>query len=75
MLHYFEIFTSCQGPMRTFSKHYSKCKTVSVKFRKPLQEGRLSILKFSKDNQQNSVLNLTFTNIFITYQGDILGII
>ena len=23
MLHYFEIFTSCQGLMRTFSKHFS----------------------------------------------------
>ena len=32
---------SCQGSMRTFSKHYSKCKTVSIKFRKILQERRL----------------------------------
>ena len=73
----FEIFTSCQGSMRTFSKHYSKCKTVSIKFRKTLQERRLPILKFSQDNPQNNFLNfLTSKNIFITlqYSGDILGI-
>ena len=29
---YFEIFTSCQGSMRNFSKHHYKCKTVSTKF-------------------------------------------
>ena len=77
MLCSFEIFTSCQGSMRTFSKHYSKCKTVSIKFRKTLQERRLPILKFSQDNPQNNFLNfLTSKNIFITlqYSGDILGI-
>ena len=77
MLCYFDIFTSCQGSMRTFSKHYSKCKTVSIKFRKTLQERRLPILKFSQDNPQNSFLNfLTSKRIFITlqYSGDILGI-
>ena len=77
MLCYFEIFTSCQGSMGTFSKHYSKCKTVSIKFRKTLQERRLPILKFSQNNPQNNFLNfLTSKNIFITlqYSGDILGI-
>ena len=74
MLCYFEIFTSCQGLMGTFSKHYSKCKTVSIKLRKTLQERRLPILKFSQDNPQNNFLNfLTSKNIFIT-SGDILGI-
>ena len=34
MLHYFEIFTNCQRLMRTFSKHYPKCKTVSIKLKK-----------------------------------------
>ena len=29
---YFEIFASCQGSMRNFSKHHYKCKTVSTKF-------------------------------------------
>ena len=77
MLCYFEIFTSCQGSMGTFSKHYSKCKTVSIKFRKILQERRLPILKFSQDNPQNNFLNfLASKNIFITlqYSGDILEI-
>ena len=32
MSRYFEIFTSCQGSMRNFSKHHYKCKTVSTKF-------------------------------------------
>ena len=77
MLWSFEIFTSCQGSTRTFSKHYSKCKTFSIKFRKTLQEKRLPILKFSQDNPQNNFLNfLTSKNIFIIlqYSGDILGI-
>ena len=76
MLCSFEIFTSCQGSMRTFSKHYSKCKTVSIKFRKTLLERRLPILKFSQDNPQINFLNFfTSKNIFITlqYSGDILG--
>ena len=73
----FEVFTSCQGSMQTFSKHYSKCKMVSIKFRKTLQERGLPILKFSQDNPQINFLNfLTSKNIFITlqYSGDILGI-
>ena len=77
MLCLFEIFTSCQGSMRTFSKHYFKCKTVSIKFRKTLQERKLPILKFSQDNPQINFLNfLTAKNIFITlqYSRDILGI-
>ena len=77
MLYSFEIFISYQGSMRNFSKHYSKCKTVSIKFRKTLQERRLPILKFSQDNPQINFLNsLTSKNIFITlrYSGDILGI-
>ena len=77
MLRSFEIFTSCQGSMGTFSKHCSKCKTVSIKFRKTLQERKLPILKFSQDNPQINFLNfLTSKNIFITsqYSGDILGI-
>ena len=69
MLCYFEIFTSCQESMRAFSKHYSKCKTVSIKFRKTLQERRLPILKFSQDKPQNIYLNfLASKNIFITLQ-------
>ena len=77
MLCYFEILTNCQWSMQTFSKHYSKCKTISVKFRKTLQERRLPVLNFSQDNPQNNFLNfLTYKNIFITlqYSGDILGI-
>ena len=77
MLCYIEIFISCQGSMWTSSKHYSKCKTVSIKFRKTLQERRLPILKFSQNNPQNNFLNfLTYKNVFITlqYSGDILGI-
>ena len=73
----FETFTSCQGSMWIFSKHYSKCKTVSIKFRKILQERRLPILKFSQDNPQYNFLNfLASKNIFITlqYSGDILEI-
>ena len=76
MLCYFEIFTSCQGQIQKFLKHYSKCKTVSIKFKKILQERRLPILKFSQDNVQNNFLNfLTCKNIFITlqYSGDIFG--
>ena len=75
MLGYFETFTSCQRSKRTFSKHYSKCKTVSIKFRKTIQERRLRLLKFPQDNPQNNFLNfLTSKNIFITlqYSGDIL---
>ena len=78
MLRSFEIFTSCQGSMQNFSKHYSKCKTVSVKFRKTLEERRLPIIKFWQDNLQNNFLNiLTSKNIFITlqYSGDVLGIL
>ena len=77
MLCCFEMFNICQGSMWTFSKHYSKCKTVSIKFRKTLQERKLPILKFSQDNPQINFLNfLTSKNIFITlqYSGDILGI-
>ena len=72
-----EIFTYCQGSMGTFSKHYCKCKNGFKKFRKTLQERRLTILKFSQDNPQNNFLNfLTSKNIFITlqYSEDILGI-
>ena len=64
ILCYFEIFTSSQGSMRTFSNHYFRCKTVSIKFRKTLQEKRLPISKFSQDNRQNNFLNfLTSENI------------
>ena len=73
MLCYFEIFTSCQGSMRTFSKHYSKCKTVSIKFRKTLQERRLPILKFSQDNPQNNFLNFLTSKNFITIFRGYLG--
>ena len=63
------FFSSCQGSMWTFSKHYSKFKTVSLKFRKTLQERRLPILKFWQDNPQNNFLNFfTSKNIFITLQ-------
>ena len=78
MLCNFEIFTGCQGSMRTFSKLYSKFNTVSIKFRKTLQKKRLPILKFSQDNPQNNFLNfLTSKNIFITlqYSGDTFGIV
>ena len=69
MLCYFEIFTICQESMRTFSKHYSKCKTVSTMFRKTLQEWRLPTFK--------TFNFFTSKRIFITlqYSGDILGII
>ena len=63
--------------MGTFSKHYSKFKTVSINFRKTLQERRLQISTFWQDNPQNHVLNfLASKNIFITLQcsRDILGI-
>ena len=73
MLCSYEIFTSCQRSMQTFSKHYSKCKTVSIKFRETLQERKLPILKFSQDNPQVNFLKfLTSKNISITY--NILGI-
>ena len=58
-------------------RHYSNCKTVSIKFRKTLQERRLPILKSSQDNSQSNFLNvLTSESIFITlqYSGDALGI-
>ena len=73
ILCYFQFFTSCQESMRTFSKHYSKCKTVSKSSEKTLQERRLAILKSSQDNPPNF---LTSKNVFITlqYSGDILGI-
>ena len=77
MLCYFETFNSCQGSMWTFSKHYSKCKAVSIRFRKTLQERRLPILKFSQDNLKNNFLNfLTSKDILITlqYSRDILRI-
>ena len=76
MLRYFETSTSCQGSMWSFSKHYCKCKTVSMKFRKTLQERRLPISKFLQNNPQSKFLNfLTSKNIFIAlqYSGDILG--
>ena len=63
--------------MGTFSKHDSKFKTVSINFRKTLQERRLQISTFWQDNPQNHVLNfLTSKNIFITLQcsRDMLGI-
>ena len=70
MLCYFEIFTSGQGSMRTFSKHYSKYKTVSIKFRRTLQGRRLPILKLSQDNPQNNFLNfLTPKNTFLIFRG------
>ena len=62
MLCNFEIFTGCQGSLRTFSKLYSKCNTVSIKFRKTLQKKRLPILKFSQDNPQNNFLNFLTWN-------------
>ena len=77
MLHPFEIFTSCQRSMWTFSKHCSKCKMVSIKSRKILQERRLPILEFSQDDSQNNFLNfLTSKNLCLSlqYSRDILGI-
>ena len=58
MLCSIEIFTSCRGSIQTFSKHYSKCKTVSTKFGKTLQERRLPILNFSQDNPQKTFFEL-----------------
>ena len=67
MLCCFETFTSSEGSMQNFSKHYSKCKTVSVKFRKTFQEKRLPILKFWQGKTHKHFLNfLTSKNIFIT---------
>ena len=77
ILCYFEIFISCQLSMWTVWKQESKCKTVSRKFRKTLQESRLPILKISQDDQENNFLNfLTSKNIFINlqYSKDVLGI-
>ena len=62
--------------MQTFWKHWSNCITVSIKFRKTLQERRLLTLTFSQDNPQTFFLNfLTSENIYITlqYSRDILG--
>ena len=58
---YFEIFSSCQRSMRTFSKNHSKCKTVLIKFRKTMP-----IIKFSQDNPQNNFLN-SLTSKFWRY--------
>ena len=57
--HYYNVvlfsnFYQMSRTMLTFSKHYSKCKTVSIKFRKRLQERRLPILNFSQDKPQNN---------------------
>ena len=66
-----------QVSMQTFSKHYFKCKTVSIMFRKTLLDRILQILKFSQYNAQNNILDfLTSKNFFVTlkYSEDILGI-
>ena len=66
-----------QGSMQTFSKHYFKYKTVSIMFRKTLQERILPILKFSQYNGKNNVFHfLTSKSFFVTlkYSGDSLGI-
>ena len=69
MLCYSEIFTSCQGEIWTFSKYYSKCKTVSIKSRITIQERRMPISKFSQYNPQNNFLNFLISkNIFITLE-------
>ena len=58
MLYYFEIFNSSLASIWTFLKHYSKWKTVSIKFRKHFKRGNcLPILKISQDNPQNNFLH------------------
>ena len=78
MVCYYEIFTSCQGSMRTFSKHYSKCKTVSRKVQKNIAREETANIKFftGKPTKQVFLDFLTSKNIFITlqYSGDIPGI-
>ena len=77
MLHYFEVFTSCQGSMRTFSKHYSKCKTASIKSEKHCQRGDCQYEHFHRITHKTIFLNfLTSKNFFITlqYYGDVLEI-
>ena len=73
----FEIFTSCQGSMWIFSKHDSKCKAVSIKLRKALQERRLPILKFSQDNTQKYFHNFTIFQGYYwnTFETDICGML
>ena len=68
MLCYFEIFTSCQGSMLTFSKQ-SKCKAFSIKFRKTLQERILLILEFSQDNSKNNFWTFWLLKIFYNIPG------
>ena len=45
MLRYSEFFTSYQGSMGTFSKHYSKCETVSIKFSKNIAREETTSIK------------------------------
>ena len=69
----FEIFTSCQGLIRTFSKHCSKCKTVQIKFRKTLQERRLIFAGLPAKEFLN-FLTSKYILIILQYSWDIFGI-
>ena len=61
------IFSSCQASIPTFSKHYSKWKAVSIKFRKTFQEKRLSIEKIWQITHKTiSWIFWLHKNIFIT---------
>ena len=58
-------------------QNISRFQTISIKFRKILQERRQPISKFLQENPQNNFLNfLTSKNVIKTlqYSGDILGI-
>ena len=70
-------FNNCQASIWTFSKHYSKWKTVSIKFKKTFQERRLpaNIKNFTTQKTIFCTFWL-YENIFITlqYSGNILGI-
>ena len=71
MLGYFKTSTSCQGSMWSFWKHYSKSKTVSMKFRKTLPERRLPISKFLQNNPQSKFLNFLSFTIFRGYSWNV----
>ena len=70
------FLASCQTSIRSFSKHYSKWKMVSIKFRKTFK--RWDCLKISQDYPQNNFFNFLtsqkhfhnlHTNIFKIFWG------
>ena len=51
------FLASCKTSIRSFSKHYSKWKMVSIKFRKTLKRWDCQKKIISQDNSQNNFLN------------------